>query len=409
MTLNALLKQANFRRLWLGQTLIYCGAQFWFVALTWLVLQKTGSGVALGAALMAGAIPRGILMLLGGAVSDRFPPSAVVAVSSAVNTLLTGALTLLVFTNAFTLYGVVALSALSGVSEAFLYPASLSLLPRLVDKSRLAQANAWMQGSEQISNVLGPAIAGLAIGAFGFTAAFLLNTILFAAGAVYVYLARTPSSPSAAPLKSQTLAQSIREGLSYAARHPDIRSSLLLIAMINFAVLGPIVVGVAELTTIRLGGNAVIFGGLQSAYGIGALAGVWIASRLRGVQRLQTPLVLLAGFLGFGLMALGFVFQTWSAAMILFSMGISGGLVGVLALTWLQRETATAMQGRMMGLAMFASVALDPFSQAISGALLEASLTGLFLSAGAALLVVALTLKIPELHFLSRRLLSRFR
>jgi hypothetical protein len=105
---------------------------------------------------------------------------------------------------------------------------------------------------------------------------------------------------------------------------------------------------------------------------------------------MQTPLVLLAGFLGLGLMALGFVFQTWSAAMILFSMGIGGGIVGVLGLTWLQRETATAMQGRMMGLAMFASVALDPFSQGISGALLEMSLTGLFLSAGAVLFVVAL-------------------
>ncbi|MEB3173620.1 MAG: hypothetical protein VKN60_00275, partial [Cyanobacteriota bacterium] len=191
-------------------------------------------------------------------------------------------------------------------------------------------------------------------------------------------------------LKSQTLAQSIGDGLSYAAQHPGIRASLLLIAMINFAVLGPIVVGVAELVTIRLGGSAVTFGGLQAAYGIGALAGVWIASRLEGVQRLQTPLVLLAGFLGLGLMALGFVFQTWSAAMILFSMGIGGGIVGVLALTWLQRETATAMQGRMMSLVMFASVALDPFSQGISGALLEMSLTGLFLSAGAVLFVVAL-------------------
>ncbi|MBJ7898926.1 MAG: MFS transporter [Cyanobacteria bacterium RI_101] len=390
MTPNALLKQTHFRRLWFGQTLIYCGAQFWFVALTWLVLQKTGSGIALGAALMAGAIPRAVLMLLGGAVSDRFHPNVVVAVSSAANTVLTGALTLLLLTNAFTLYGVVALSALSGVSEAFLYPALLTLLPHVVPKARLVQANAWMQGSEQISNILGPTMAGLAIGSVGLTAAFIFNTALFAAGAVYIYRARTSSPPIAAPLKSQTLAQSIGDGLSYAAQHPAIRASLLLIAMINFAVLGPIVVGVAELVTIRLGGSAVTFGGLQAAYGIGALAGVWIASRLEGVQRLQTPLGLLAGFLGLGLMALGFVLETWSAAIVLLLMGIGGGIVGVLALTWLQRETAMAMQGRMMGLVMFASVALDPFSQGISGALLETSLTGLFLSAGAVLLVVAL-------------------
>lgn len=76
-----------------------------------------------------------------------------------------------------------------------------------------------------------------------------------------------------------------------------------------------------------------------------------------------------------GLIALGFVFQTWVAATIILSMGISGGIVGVLALTWLQQETEIAMQGRVTSLVMFAAVALDPFSQAISGMLFDVSLT----------------------------------
>jgi Transmembrane secretion effector len=65
------LQLPNFRWLWLGQTFILCASQFWFVALTWLVLQKTGSGFAIGTVLMAAAIPRGLFMLIGGAVSDR--------------------------------------------------------------------------------------------------------------------------------------------------------------------------------------------------------------------------------------------------------------------------------------------------------------------------------------------------
>jgi MFS family permease len=139
-----------------------------------------------------------------------------------------------------------------------------------------------------------------------------------------------------------------------------------------------------------LNGDATTFGYLQSTYGVGALLGVWIASRLGGIKQLQTPLFLLASALGIGLIALGFVFQTWAAATIILSMGIGGGIVGVLALTWLQQETAIAMQGRMMSLVMFAAVALDPFSQAISGLLLDISLTGLFLAAGITMLVTAL-------------------
>ncbi len=388
--LNSSLQHPNFRWLWIGQTFIYCASQFWFVALTWLVLQKTESGIALGTVLMAAAIPRGILMLIGGAVSDRYPPNTIAVIATVANTLLSGTLALLLATNAFHLYGIIIISGIFGISEAFLYPATLVLLPRIIRKSRLAQANAWMQGSEQISNVLGPALAGIAIGIFGLTSAFALNTALFAIGAGCIYLVRIRQFSITSSLKPHALTQEIWAGLHYAGQHRGIRISLLLIAMINFAILGPIVVGVAELVTIRMGGDATTFGYLQSAYGVGALAGVWIASQMGTIKKLQAPLALLATALGAGLIALGFVSQTWTAVTIILSMGVGGGLVGVLALTWLQQETAIAMQGRMMSLVMFAAVALDPFSQAISGVLLDVSLTGLFLAAGTTMLITAL-------------------
>ncbi|WP_414528556.1 hypothetical protein [Nodularia chucula] len=62
--LRSPLQLSNFRWLWFGQTFIFSASQFWFVALTWLVLQKTGSGITLGTVLMATAIPRGLLILL---------------------------------------------------------------------------------------------------------------------------------------------------------------------------------------------------------------------------------------------------------------------------------------------------------------------------------------------------------
>lgn len=387
--LKSPLQLPNFRWLWCGQTLIFGAAQFWFVALTWLVLEKTGSGIALGTVLMAAAIPRGVLMLVGGAVSDRLSPNLIAAISTVTNTILIGLLTLMLMAGQFHLHGVIAISALSGAADAFLYPATLALLPRMIRKARLGQANAWMQGSEQITNVIGPATAGLAIGTLGLTAAFALNTVLFEIGAGCIYLVRIRSKAVALSVEPQALTSGIGEGLRYAGQHSGIRISLLLIAMINFAILGPIVVGVAELVTVRFGGDATTFGYLQSAYGVGALFGVWIAGQLSAIKQLKTPLVLLAAGLGLGLMALGFATQSWIAASIIILMGIGGGIVGVLGLTWLQQETATSMQGRMMSLVMFASVALDPFSQAISGVLLEINLTGLFIAAGITMLLTA--------------------
>ncbi|XGV94659.1 MAG: MFS transporter [Leptolyngbya sp. BL-A-14] len=290
--LQSTLRLPNFHWLLLGQTLIFCAAQFWIVALTWLVLQTTGSGIALGTVLMAAAIPRGLFMLVGGAISDRLPSNAIAAIATLANTILAGILTLLLLWNTFQLYAIIVVSGLFGISEAFLYPAILALLPRIVRKSRLGQANAWMQGSEQISNVVGPAIAGLAIGAFGLTTAFGLDTALFAIGAGCIYRVRIRSSKVILSLKSHSLTEGILEGLRYAWNHQAIRISLLLIAMINFAVLGPIVVGVAELVTVRLGSDATTFGYLQSAYGIGALLGVWLASQLHAIKQLKTPLLI---------------------------------------------------------------------------------------------------------------------
>ena len=179
-------------------------------------------------------------------------------------------------------------------------------------------------------------------------------------------------------------------GFRYAWKQPAIRISLQMIAMINFAVNGPIVIGVAELVTVRFGDSATTFGYLQSAYGMGALLGVFVASRLSAIKNLKTPLVMLAYALGAGLITLGFVQYAWIASVVIALMGLGAGIIGVLGLTWLQQQTATYMQGRMMSLVMFAAVALDPFSQAISGMLLEINLTGLFMAAGITMLVTAL-------------------
>ncbi|KAM3097234.1 MFS transporter [Phormidesmis sp. 146-12] len=394
--LRSALQRPNFRWLWLGQTLILCASQFFLVSLTWLVLQKTGSGYAIGTVLMAAAIPRGLFMLVGGAMSDRLPTNSVAAIAALVNTMLIGAMTGLLFLNAFQLNAVILIAALFGLSEAFLYPAMLALLPQLVSKPQLGQANAWMQGSEQITNVIGPAVAGIIIGTLGLSIALVINTVLFAIGSGFISLIQTKERSGSVNASTATLPGEIIEGLRYAWRQPAVRVSLQMIAMINFAVLGPMVIGVAELVAMRFGGSATTFGYLQSAYGIGALLGVFVASQLSAIKNLKTPLVLLAHALGAGLIALGFVQQAWMAAGVIALMGVGGGMVGVLGLTWLQQQASTPMQGRMMSLVMFASVALDPFSQAISGVLLEINLTGLFVTAGIIMLVTAIVSSLSQ-------------
>lgn len=141
----------NFRRFWLGQTLLSCAEQFWLIALTWLVLQKTGSGLMLGIVLMAGAIPQVLFTLVGGAISDRTSPSQIVKLFAIVDTILAAIVTGLLAFDAVQISFLIVLSVIAGLCDAFFDPALLAMPPRLVNKSLLGKANAWFESGEQIT------------------------------------------------------------------------------------------------------------------------------------------------------------------------------------------------------------------------------------------------------------------
>src|ERR1051325_12229037 len=82
---------AHFRNLWIGGTVSAVGDQFYLVALPWLVLQLTGSNLAVGTVLMCAAIPRAVLMRGGGAVSDRIAPRRIMMTTVTTRTIFVGA------------------------------------------------------------------------------------------------------------------------------------------------------------------------------------------------------------------------------------------------------------------------------------------------------------------------------
>src|SRR5215208_4680144 len=87
----------HFRNLWIGASISQLGDQFYLVALPWLALQLTGSSLALGTILMAAGVPRAALMLVGGAVTDRFSARRVLMMTAGIRTVLVGTVAVLVW------------------------------------------------------------------------------------------------------------------------------------------------------------------------------------------------------------------------------------------------------------------------------------------------------------------------
>lgn len=118
-----LLKRRNFRLFWIGQGISLLGDHCYLIALPWLVLRLTGDKLAMGMVLGIGGVPRALLMLLGGAVTDRFSPREVMLVSDVLRLVVVALLALLVITTAVQLWMLYLFALLFGVADAFFFPA----------------------------------------------------------------------------------------------------------------------------------------------------------------------------------------------------------------------------------------------------------------------------------------------
>jgi MFS family permease len=393
-----ILRNRNFRLLWVGEAISHIGDQFYLIALPWLVLILTGDPLALGLVLALAAVPRAIFMFVGGALTDRFSPRMLMIVSNVLRLAIVSLLTMLVFSAAVEMWMLYLFALGFGLADSLFYPAQFSILPQIVEKWQLQAANSLVQGMTQFSLFAGPVIAGLVIAIFGGSSedlsgigiAFSIDALTFLASLTTLFLIRI--KPVAVVEKAEDFLRSLREGLAFIMKDPGIRLMFIMLAAANFLVAGPFDVGIPVLADTRLPEGAAAFGLLMSALGGGSLLGILIAGALPEPRpgRLGSLFVIALFILGIGTFAFAFANTTLVAAIDTFCMGVAIGYVDILIITWVQRRTPMKLMGRTMGMMMFASAGLLPISFAISGAVISLSLPGLFIVAGLLLAVLSI-------------------
>src|SRR5467141_840134 len=175
-----------FRKLWVATTLSFFGDFFSYIALAWLVLQLTGSSLALGTVLVVQALPRAVLMVVGGALADRLSSRLTMLGSMGVRALLVAPLALLVLSGRVQMWEVYAIAVVFGVVDAFFMPARTSILPRVVVDHELEPGNAVLNVTGQASVIVGPVLGGLIVAAFGIGWAFAGDAACFAVGFLFI-------------------------------------------------------------------------------------------------------------------------------------------------------------------------------------------------------------------------------
>ena len=232
---------------------------FNYVAVAWLVLELTGSNLAVGGVLAAASVPRALLMLLGGAVSDRFSPRTSMVAGGLARGLVMGTLAVLALTHTVQLWHLFVGSVLIGIIAAFFLPASTSMLPRVVASDQLEAGNAFMMLSRFGAAVLGPALSGVMVATVGAGAAFAVDAAGYVLAGLLVTLlpgaARTDSGSRNSALLE------IWEGIVWVWNDVPLRAALVVIALVNFLGLPGVEVGLPALAHQRFDQGAVALGG----------------------------------------------------------------------------------------------------------------------------------------------------
>jgi MFS family permease len=178
-----------------GEVISVLGDYAYQVAFAWLVLSVTGSAVTLAAVVICNVVPNGLLILAGGAVTDRWSPRRVMFCSHMARGLLVSGLCVLTVTGAVRIWQFYAVAAAFGLAAAFFWPASGSIVPLLVAAGDLPAANAVVAAGEQAAMFAGPLLGGAVTTAFSPSAVLAVNAATFFIAAVTVLRARPRSGP----------------------------------------------------------------------------------------------------------------------------------------------------------------------------------------------------------------------
>ncbi len=207
----------TFRVVAAGEVVSVLGDYAYQVAFAWLVLSVTGSALTLAAVMICNVVPNGLLILVGGAITDRWPPQACdVLLARVTGTAGLGP----VRAHAHrlgTYLAVYAVAAAFGLADAFFWPASGSIVPFMVHAGDLPAANAVIAAGEQAAMFAGPLLGGAVMTAFSSSAVLAVNAATFFIAAVTILRAPAAVTPGQHQRRSaRGLLASITAGLSYA-------------------------------------------------------------------------------------------------------------------------------------------------------------------------------------------------
>lgn len=372
----------GFRLLTVGQFTSNIGDYCYAIALPWLVLSGHGSAATLGVVLACYGIPRAVLTVPGGSLADRLSPRLVMLAADFARCALTVVFAVLAAMHESSLAALAPVAVLLGACSALFMPASMAMMPSLVDPAKLTSANSIFASFNQAGSILGPTIGGVLVATTGPATAFAVDAGSYLVSAVSLVLISPGAGATAAAAAEGTeataepaatddaavLAEPVPDSIWGLLRQSRLLQVLLVVVLsANFALSGTTEVALPALAHARFGADG--YGAVLTCLAVAALAGALLVGKFGDRFR---PITLVVGSLlaaAVAIAAAPFLGGLPGVAAGLAVFGLASGFDNVVSITLIQRWAPPAMLGRVWGLMTLASVGSFPVATFVAGLL----------------------------------------
>ena len=377
----AALRHRNFRLFWGGQLISVSGTWLQSVAQAWLVLRLSDSALALGLVTTLQFLPMMLAGPLGGVLADRLDKRRALVATQSAAMLLAATLGLLTALGRVSVPVVDLLALLLGAVNTVDNPVRQAFVIELVGREDLPNAVALNSSVFNSARVIGPALAGLLMGAVGIADCFWLNAASFLPVLASLLAMRPAELRRGPPRAERRVWAAVAEAGRHALGDRDLVLVIGLMAVIgtfgmNFQTLLPL------LAKQALHLQAFGFGVLTSCLGLGSLAGALALARLSRANRGMV----LGGAAGFSLLevVLGFVPGVRSAAIVLAALGVCSILYTATSNSMVQLLAPDALRGRLMSFYTYVFLGTTPIGSLAVSAIAQLAGPGAAFAAGGA-------------------------
>lgn len=356
----------NYRVLYPALALSNIGTWAQRIAQDWLVLQLTHSALDLGVVTGLQFAPTLIFSVYGGVLADRFDKRKLLALTNAGAGLVSLILGLLVITHSVTITQVYLLALALGLFNAIDGPIRASFTSELVGKSDIANAISLNSANFNVGRLVGPAVSGLMIAAFGTGPSFIMNAITY----VFMLAALAALHKDKLHLSDKQLTKAkFTDALHYVRGRLDIQMVMLTVFVtatfgMNYQIFN------ALMATQEFHKGPAEFGGLGTFLAVGSLSGALLSSRFEAGR---VPRRIMIGAMIFGICLVGLALMPSYLA---YSVALPfGGAIALLTLisanSYVQTTTHSHLRGRVMGIYLTIFMGGTPLFSPLIGWLAE--------------------------------------